>query len=73
MISTVGGPGRFTLKKSWNEKHYINNTAEKILRNNNHLTIHKCPICRNDAYEWFPYTKKVVESLNGRTIYQSGF
>ncbi len=33
VISTVGGPGRFTLKKSWNEKHYINNTAEKILRN----------------------------------------
>lgn len=43
------------------------------LRNNNHLTIHKCPICRDDAYEWLPYTKNVVDSLNGRKIYQTGF
>lgn len=34
VISTVGGPGRFSFKKSWDEKHFINDLAEKILKEN---------------------------------------
>lgn len=32
VVTTVGGPDPLTLKKSWNENHYLNGIAERVIR-----------------------------------------
>lgn len=32
VVTTVGGPGPLAMKKSWNEMHYINAIAERVVR-----------------------------------------
>ncbi len=32
VVTTVGGPGPLTLKKTWNKNHYLNGMAERVIR-----------------------------------------
>lgn len=34
VVTTVGGPGKFGYKQSWNKDHFINSMVEEVLRDN---------------------------------------
>ena len=53
VITTVGGPGKFSYKQSWNSNHFINYLTEKVLEETgNEYNIHPFDIHGSDERQY---------------------